>query len=282
MRIIVAIKQVPETKSVKMDEKTGTVIREGVEAIINPLDLYAIEIAIQLREKHGGACTCGDLATGGAGTGEVIGVSMGPPKAITALREAIAMGFDSGVLVSDSAFAGSDTWATSYILAEAIKRIGDFSLVICGERATDGDTGQVGPGIASFLDLPVVSYVSKIELIGGLKPTLRVYRLVEDGYEALSCSLPCVITVVKEVSVPRLPTLRGKQRAKRIEIPVWDKDDLDVDLSKVGVNGSPTRVVKIFRPKVARQCEKVLAKDDESIKEAVDKLAGFFQHKELI
>jgi len=265
MRIVVPIKQVPETKSVKMDEKTGTVIREGVEAIINPLDLYAIEIAIQLREKD---------------SGEVIGISMGPPKAITALKEAIAMGFDSGVLVSDSAFAGSDTWATSYILAEAIKRIGDFSLVICGERATDGDTGQVGPGIASFLDLPVASYVSKIEQISD--QNCRVDRLVEDGYENLSCSLPCVITVVKEVSVPRLPTLRGKQRAKRIEIPVWDRDDLDVDLSKVGVNGSPTRVVKIFRPKVARQCEKVLAKDDESIKEAVDKLAGFFQHKELI
>jgi len=250
---------------VKMDEKTGTVIREGVEAIINPLDLYAIEIAIQLREKH---------------SGEVIGISMGPPKAITALREAIAMGFDSGILISDSAFAGSDTWATSYILAEAIKRIGDFSLVICGERATDGDTGQVGPGVASFLDLPVVSYVSKIEQVSN--QNCRVDRLVEDGYEALSCSLPCVITVVKEVSIPRLPTLRGKQRAKRTEIPVWGRDDLDVDLSEVGVNGSPTRVVKIFRPKVARQCEKVLAKDDESIKEAVDKLAQFFQRKELI
>jgi electron transfer flavoprotein beta subunit len=274
MRIVVPIKQVPETKSVKMDEKTGTVIREGVEAIINPLDLYAIETALRLREKHGG---------------EVVGISMGPAKAITALREAIAMGFDSGVLVSDSAFAGSDTWATSYILAEAIKRIGDFSLVICGERATDGDTGQVGPGIASFLDLPVVSYVSKVFVARrsshGSRVTgheLRVNRLVEDGYEALSCSLPCVITVVKEVSIPRLPTLRGKQRAKRIEIPVWGRDDLDVDLSKVGVDGSPTRVVKIFRPKVTRQCEKVLAKDDESIKEAVDKLAGFFQHKELI
>ncbi len=291
MRIIVAIKQVPETKSVKMDEKTGTVIREGVEAIVNPLDLYAIETAIELRETFSslvarrtghesrvtshGARTCA-ARTENAGTSEVIGISMGPPKAVTALREAIAMGFDSGVLVSDSAFAGSDTWATSYILAEAIKRIGDFSLVICGERATDGDTGQVGPGIASFLDLPVVSYVSKIELIGGLKPTLRVNRLVEDGYEVLSCSLPCILTVVKEVSVPRLPTLRGKQRAKRTEIPVWGRDDLDVDLSKVGVNGSPTRVVKIFRPKVTRQCEKVLAKDDESIKEAVDKLAHLY------
>ena len=265
MRIVVPTKQVPETSSVKMDEKTGTVIREGVEAIINPLDLYAIEVAIQLQEKYGG---------------EVVCVSMGPPKALTALREAIAMGIGSAVLVSDSAFAGSDTWATSYVLSEAIKHIGDISLVICGERATDGDTGQVGPGIASFLDLPVVSYVSRIEQISD--QNFRVNRLVEDGYEDLSFSLPCVITVVKEVSVPRLPTLRGKQRAKRIEIPVWDSDDLDIDLNKVGINGSPTRVVKIFRPKVARQCEKVLAKDDESVDEAVDKLAGFLQHKELI
>jgi electron transfer flavoprotein beta subunit len=248
-----------------MDEKTGTVIREGVEAIINPLDLYGIEIAIQLRERHGG---------------EVIGVSMGPPKAITALREAIAMGFDSGVLISDPAFAGSDTSATSYVLAEAIKRIGDFSLVICGERATDGDTGQVGPGIASFLDLPVVSYVSRIEQVDD--GDWRFNRLVEDGYEVLSCSLPCVITVVKEVSVPRLPTFAGKQRAKSVEIPVWGRDDLDVDLSEVGVKGSPTRVVKVFKPKVARECERIVAKDDGSIKQAVDKLAGYLQQKELI
>ncbi len=265
MRIVVSIKQVPETKSVKMDEKTGTVIREGVEAIVNPLDLYAIETAIQLRERLGG---------------EVIGISMGPPKAITALREAIAMGIDSTVLVSDSAFAGSDTWATSYVLAEAIKRTGDFSLVICGERATDGDTGQVGPGIAAFLGLPVITYVSRIEEIDG--QSCRVKRLVEDGYENLYSSLPCVITVVKEISVPRLPTLRGKQRAKRMEIPVWGSDELDVELKEVGVNGSPTQVIKIFKPKVARECEKVLARDEESVEKAVDKLTGFLQHKELI
>lgn len=265
MRIVVPIKQVPETKSVKMDEKTGTVIREGVEAIVNPLDLYAIETAIQLREQLGG---------------EVISISMGPPKAITALREAIAMGIDSAVLVSDSAFAGSDTWATSYILAEAIKRTGEFSLVICGERATDGETGQVGPGIAAFLNLPVVTYVSRIEQIND--QSCRVKRLVEDGYENLSSSLPCVITVVKEIGVPRLPTLRGKQRAKRIEIPVWGSDELGVKLNEVGVEGSPTRVIKIFKPKVARECEKVLAKDEESAEKAVDKLTGFLRHKELI
>jgi electron transfer flavoprotein beta subunit len=265
MRIVVPIKQVPETKSVKIDEKTGTVVREGVEAIVNPLDLYAIETAIQLREQLGG---------------EIIGISMGPPKAITALREAMAMGIDSAVLVSDPAFAGSDTWATSYILAEAIKHTGDFSLVICGERATDGDTGQVGPGVAAFLDLPVITYVSRIEEINGRG--CRVKRLIEDGYENLSSSLPCVLTVVKEISVPRLPTLRGKQRAKRTEIPVWGSNELGVELSEVGVNGSPTQVVKIFKPKVARKCEKVPAKDEESAEKAIDKLTGFLRHKELI
>ena len=265
MRIVVPIKQVPETKSVKMDEKTGTVIREGVEAIVNPLDLYAIETAIQLREQLGG---------------EVVSISMGPPKAITALKEAISMGIDSAVFVSDPAFAGSDTWATGYILAEAIKRTGEFSLVICGERATDGDTGQVGPAIAAFLDLPVITYVSRIEEIND--QDCRVKRLIEDGYENLYSSLPCVITVVKEISVPRLPTLRGKQRAKRAEIPVWGSNELKVELSEVGVNGSPTRVVKIFKPKVARECEKVPAKDEESVEQAVNKLAKFLRHKELI
>ena len=129
MRIIVPIKQVPETNAVRMDESTGTMIREGVEAIVNPLDLYSIELAIRLREEHGG---------------EVIGVSMGPPKAATALREAISMGLDSGVLVSDKAFAGSDTWATSYVLAAAIRKIGNFDLIICGERATTATPGRWG------------------------------------------------------------------------------------------------------------------------------------------
>ncbi|MBN1864050.1 MAG: electron transfer flavoprotein subunit beta/FixA family protein, partial [Victivallales bacterium] len=148
MRILLPIKQVPETKSVKMDEKTGTVIREGVESIVNPLDLYAIELGIRLKEQLGG---------------ETVALSMGPPKAVEALKEALSMGVDEAVLVSDRRFGGSDTWATSYILSEAIKRMGDYDLIVCGERATDGDTGQVGPGIAAWLGLPVLSYVSKLE-----------------------------------------------------------------------------------------------------------------------
>jgi len=265
MRIIVPMKQVPETNAVKMDAETGTMIREGVEAIINPLDLYAIEIAIQLREQHGG---------------EIVGLSMGPPKALTALKEAIAMGIDSAVLITDKAFAGSDTWATSYVLAAAIRRIGACDLIICGERATDGDTGQVGPGIASFLDLPVVTYVGKVDSLDA--GSCRVHRLVEDGYEVLEMATPGVLTVVKEVADPRLPTLRGKQRAKRVDIPAWGAEDLDVDSSKLGLNGSPTRVVKIFRPSVARDCRKLAPMDERAIAEAADELVAFLRNKELI
>ena len=265
MRIIVPIKQVPETNAVRMDEETGTMVREGVEAIVNPLDLYAIEVALRLREEH---------------EGQVVVVSMGPPKADKALREAISMGCDSGVLVSNKAFAGSDTWATSYVLAASIKRIGGYDLIICGERATDGDTGQVGPGIAAFLGLPVASYVGKVDEV--TDKTARVQRLVEDGHEVLELDLPAVLTVVKEVGDPRLPTLRGKQRARKVDIPTWGPDDLDVEAENLGLNGSPTRVVKIFRPQVARECEKVTATDDSGVAEAVDRVVAFLQEKELI
>ncbi len=261
MRVIVSIKQVPETKSVKMDETTGTVIREGVESIVNPLDLYAIEAALQLKEKYQAHVTV---------------ISMGPPKAQVALREALAMGADDAVLVSDKAFAGSDTWATSYILSAAVRKIGDIDLVICGERATDGDTGQVGPGIAAWLDMPVLTYVSRISSVENGN-FCKAERLIEDGYEHLQVALPAVLTVVKEVSEPRLPTLRGKQRAKKTEIPVWSLTDLDVNTDKIGLKGSPTKVVKIAKPKVARECEKLKAADEQSIEKAVDRLCGVLQ-----
>jgi electron transfer flavoprotein beta subunit len=274
MRIIVPIKQVPETNAVKMDEVTGTMIREGVEAIINPLDLYAIEAAVLLRERYGG---------------EVAALSMGPSKAVTALREAIAMGIDRAVLLSHKAFAGSDTWATSFALATAIRKMGsgspqgdgyDFDLVLCGERATDGDTGQVGPGIASFLNLPVASYVSRIEKVDGR--TCVVQRLLEEGYETLEVQMPAVLTVVKEAANPRLPTLRGKQKARKAEIPVWGPEELQVPGDEVGLKGSPTRVVKIFRPKITRQGQKIPAGDEQAVSSAVDRLLQFLQQKELV
>jgi electron transfer flavoprotein beta subunit len=265
MRILVPIKQVPETNAVRMDEETGTMIRAGVEAIVNPLDLYAIEAAIRLREASGG---------------EIVALSMGPPKAIAAVREAVAMGVDTGVLLTDKAFAGADTWATSYVLAAAIRKLGAFDLILCGERATDGDTGQVGPGIAAWLDLPVATYVGKIESAGDGKA--RAWRLVEDGHEVLDVQLPAVLTVVKEIADPRLPTLRGKQRARKLDIPAWGAADLDVEAQNLGLAGSPTRVVKIFRPSVTRQCELLRPTDETALEDACDRVVAFLQERELI
>ncbi len=265
MRIIVPVKQVPETSTVKMDEETGTMVRSGVEAIVNPLDLYSIEAAIALCEAHGG---------------DVVGISMGPPQAESALREAMSMGVDSSVLVSDRRFAGADTYSTAYVLSAAIRKLGEFDLIICGERATDGDTGQIGPGLAAFLDLPVATYVSRIEWVrDGL---CRVHRLVEDGYEVLDLELPGVLTVVKEIAAPRLPTLRGKQGARRADVPVWRVDELDVDTDRLGLKGSPTRVVKLFRPKVARTCERLTAVDEQSTDLAVERVVSFLTEKGLL
>lgn len=250
-----------------MDETSGTMIREGVESIINPLDLYAIEIGIQLKESYGGTVTA---------------ISMGPPSCKKALKEAIAMGCDDAIQISHKSFAGADTWATSYVLAKTIKqKLGSFDLILCGERATDGDTGQVGPGIASFLDLPLATYVNKIYAIKEGKG-FRVNRLVEGGYEVLSLPFPALLTVVKEISFPRLPTLRGKQRAKKTELPIITPDDIGAKEDCIGLNGSPTRVVKIFRPQVSRQGKKYIIKEETDIEKAVDKLIDFLQKKLLI
>lgn len=267
MKIVVPIKQVPETSNVKMDEQTGTMIREGVESIINPLDLYAIEIAIQLKEQYGGIVTA---------------ISMGPPLCKKALKEAVAMGCDDAIQISHKSFAGADTWATSYALAATIRqKIGAFDLILCGERATDGDTGQVGPGIASFLHLPLATYISKIYDID-LGKTFRVNRLVEGGYEVLSVPFPAVLTVVKEISFPRLPTLRGKQKAKTLEIPVITPAQLEINDKNIGLNGSPTQVVKIFRPQVSRHGEKYVIKDETDVANVVEKLVTYLQEKQLI
>ncbi len=274
MNILLPIKQVPETSAVRMDEATGTMIREGVEAIINPLDLYAIELALTLIETHGGTCTA---------------LTMGPANAQAALREAIAMGVDQGVLICDRRFAGADTWSTAYVLAEAAKTLAPFDLILCGERATDGDTGQVGPGLAAFLDLPVASYVSQVESLTppGIAPATpavcRCHRLVEDGHEIVDIDLPCVMTVVKEVATPRLPTLRGKQKSRTIDLPLLTADDLpQLDQTQIGLKGSPTRVVKIFKPKVTRDGEILPAHDQASIEQAADRVVQYLQKQSLL
>lgn len=265
MKIIIPIKQVPETSNVKIDEKTGTLIREGVESIVNPLDLYAIETGIQLKEERGA---------------EITVITMGPPSAERALKEAIAMGCDDGILISGKEFSGSDTWATSYAISQAVKKIGKFDLILTGERATDGETGQVGPGIASFLDLPVSTYTSRIVEL--TEVSIVVERLVEEGYEMLRMPLPSLVSVVKEICFPRLPTLRGKQKANRAELAHWNADNMDIDRSALGLNGSPTRVVKIDKPKVTRSGEIVRVTDEESLVDAVGRLLKFLQKKSIV
>ncbi|MEI8247809.1 MAG: electron transfer flavoprotein subunit beta/FixA family protein [Lentisphaerota bacterium] len=262
MRIIVPVKQVPETKAVKMDEQTGTIIRQGVTSIVNPLDLYAIEAALTLKAQHGA---------------EVIAISMGPPQAAVALRESLAMGIDRAVLISDRAYAGSDTWATARILAAAVRHLGDADLIICGERATDGDTGQVGPELAAALGLPVLTYLNRFDVKDN---EFQAGRMVENGIEELAGRLPVLITVVKEIAEPRLPTLDGKIRARQTNIPVLTQSELQIDPDEIGLKGSPTNVVKIFRPKITRQCKLVFAGDEEQASAACHELNNFIQTRE--
>ncbi len=235
MKIVVCIKQVPDTTDVKINPETNTLIREGVASIINPFDMYAIEEAVRLKQRFGG---------------ESIVVTMGPPQAQDALREALGLGIDKAIHLSDRAFAGSDTWATSLVLAKAIAKIGERDLVICGKQASDGDTAQVGPGIAAHLGLPQATYVRRIDTVHlDTTPKMMVVeRLLEEGYELIELQLPALITVVKEINEPRLPSLRGKMAARKAEIPTWGNKDLNIAESQIGLNGSPTQVIKIFTP----------------------------------
>jgi electron transfer flavoprotein beta subunit len=237
-------------------------IRAGVETVVNPLDLYAIETALRLKEKYGG---------------EVSAISMGPPAAMRVLREAAAMGCDRCALLSDRRFGGADTWATSYTLSRGAAALGRFDIIVAGERATDGDTAQVGPALASWLDIPAVTYVSKIEDVGSGR--VRLERLVEEGYELVDSPLPCLISVVKEIAVPRLPTLKGKIKSREMDIPVLSADDLEVNPDYLGLKGSPTRVVKIETPSVSRGGKTIKVRDEESLRLAVDELVALFYEK---
>lgn len=232
MKIVVCIKQVPDTTQVQINPETNTLIREGVESIINPFDMYAIEEALRIREKHGGT---------------VIILSMGPPQVDQAIRSALSLGADEGILLSDSAFAGADTLATSYTLAEGIRKIGDVQLILMGKQAIDGDTGQVGPGVAENLSISHITDIRKIEEITE-DGNVTVQRLLEDGYLRLKSKIPLLLTVVKEINEPRLPSLRGKINARKSEITVWTASDLSIPQNRIGLNGSPTRVIKIFTP----------------------------------
>jgi electron transfer flavoprotein beta subunit len=241
MKVIVCIKQVPDTTNVRINPETNTLVREGVASIINPFDVYALEEGIRIREKHGGTVTV---------------LTMGPPQATEALREAISLGADEAVLVSDRAFAGADTLATAFTLASAIRKLGAIAvgtvpagpvdIILMGRQAIDGDTGQVGPGVAENLAIPHITDIRKIEEIGGGR--IVVERLLEEGYARLATSLPVVLTVVKEINEPRLPSLKGKLAAKKKDILVLKAAELEAEAERFGLVGSPTQVMKIFTP----------------------------------
>ena len=270
MHAIVCIKQVPDTTEVRINPETGTLIREGVPSIINPFDTYAIEEAILLRGEGPAA-----------GGGRVTVISMGPPQAEDALREAIAMGADEAILLSDRAFAGADTLATAYTLAEAIRRIGDYDLVICGRQAIDGDTGQVGPGIANRLGIAQLTYVSKIRQVDFENKTITVERLVEEGCEVVASTLPAVITVNKDINQPRYPDFKGVIRSRGAEIPVWDACVLEgADSAQCGLDGSPTKVVRVFTPPSREEAAEII--EAESIEAAAALLAEKLLAEEVI
>ncbi len=255
MNIVVCLKQVPGTTEVKIDPQTNTLIRQGIENIINPFDAYALEEGVRLKEKHGGKVTV---------------ITMGPSQADAALREAISLGADDAVLLSDRAFAGADTWATAYTLSRAILKIEKFDLIICGRQTLDGDTGQVGPELAEMLDIPFIAYVSSIEEIK--EKYLRVRRMVEEGHEVIETSLPAVITVAKEINVPRLPSLRGVMKSKSAAITTWGIKELGVDASMVGLAGSSTQVIKVFFPQRAHQAEVLSGNLEQQVATLVDRL----------
>ncbi len=255
MNIVVCLKQVPGTTEVKIDPNTNTLIRQGIQNIINPFDTYALEEAVRLKEKHGGRVTV---------------MTMGPPQADVALREAVSLGADEAFLLSDRAFAGADTWATANTLAKAIVKLGTYDLIICGRQTIDGDTGQVGPEMAEMLNIPFVAYVSKIEEIKD--NYLRVSRMVEDGHEVIETTLPAVITVAKEINVPRLPSLRGIMKSKNAAITTWGIKELGVDANTVGLAGSSTQVIKIFFPQRVGKAEVLTGDAAMQVDKLIDKL----------
>jgi electron transfer flavoprotein beta subunit len=231
MNIVVCIKQVPDTANVKIDPNTHTLIREGIDLTINPFDLNAIEEALRLREKFDGRVTV---------------ISMGPTQTERALRDAYALGVDRCVLLTDHLFAGADTLSTAYTLSCGIRKLSDWDLILCGKQAIDGDTAQVGPQLSEILNIPVLCWVRKLEYLGNRK--IRVEQETETGCCIVETSLPCLLTVTKEINEPRLASLRGVLQAKRKEVEKWGLSDLEIDPGRVGLTGSCTQVIRVFTP----------------------------------
>ena len=255
INILVCIKQVPETTEVEIDSETGRLMREGVASVINPFDEFAVEEGMRLKEKYGGTVKV---------------LTMGPPMAEAALRDTIALGCDEAWLATDRAFAGADTLATSYTLALCMGKMEPYDLIICGLKTTDGDTGQVGPEIAEHLGIPHVCYVNNV--LGVSEGKIRVTRMLDDGVETLEMPLPALITVTKEINQPRLATLRGRLKARKAEIKVLTSKDVGGDPSKFGLDGSATRVIKVFTPTPPAAGEVFEGSPDELAGRVLEKL----------
>ncbi len=269
MHIVVCIKQVPDTTQARIDPKTNTLIREGMPTIVNPYDMHALEEGVRIKEEYGAKVTV---------------LTMGPPQARDALREGISHGCDAGVLLTDRAFAGSDTLATSYILSEAIRRIDKeekVDLVICGKQSIDGDTAQVGPGIAQRLDLSQLTYVIKLRSIDIKKKSIVVERQLENGRQVVEARLPALMTVVKEINEMRYSSLSNLIKAAKYEPIVWNLEVLGLDIAKIGLKGSPTTVRKIFPPP-PREAGEIINKDGEDAKEVADRLVKLLIEDEVI
>lgn len=232
MKMIVCVKQVPGTSKVKVDETTGVLIRSGIDTKMNPYDLYAVETGVQIKEQTGG---------------ELCAVTMGPPQAVDVLREAFMMGVDEGVLLTDRKFAGADCLATSYALSQAILALGLPDLILCGKQTTDGDTAQVGPELAEFLQIPHIANVRRIVTVGEHSLTAEVD--LPDQIQTVEIPYPCLISVEKGIFQPRLPSYKLKQLTRERAVKTLTLKDLsDTDEKNYGLNGSPTRVVRIFPP----------------------------------
>lgn len=257
MKIIVCIKQVPESTEVKLDPKTYTLDRSTSKGIINPFDVNAIEETVRIAEKFENV--------------ETIALSMGPPTAEDALKEALTYGLDAAYFLSDKAFAGADTLATSYTIAKAIEKIGSYDLILCGKQAIDGDTAQVGPGLAENLNIAQTTNVKKIEFLD--ESTLRVESELEDGYKIIELKLPAVLTVTKEINIPRIPNFKIARLALKKTIVKWGIQDLDnIDISKVGMDGSPTNVIKVETPEIKKDTIYLKGTPSEIANELIEKL----------
>lgn len=230
MKILVYVKQVPDTDNVKLDPQTGNLKREGVSGMMNPLDMHAIEAAIQLKEKYGAT---------------VAAISMGPPQAKDVLKKALALGCDEAYLLSDRAFGGADTLATSYTLSKAAEKIGDYDLLLFGRHAVDGDTAQTGPATAAFLNIPQVTLASSVDLQDGW---VCCERSLENRTEQVRAKLPSLVTVCGEINTPRYPTLQNIMKASKKPITTWSATDLEADTTKTGASGSPSSTRKVFEP----------------------------------